>query len=251
MNTTWARFVGWIVQGAQLMVRAAAELVAAVLRLAGTIWASQVAILLSAARWIARQVGALVAVLRQMAAGAAFPLQAWECSGAWNEAVVAQLLDRQRIDPSGSSVRDCWQGPAAERYHNAAVEQAGAVDRAVTGAELVRDQLRDCAAATGVLYGALCVGVFEFLGILCAAVAATATGIASPEGIACAIGGLADFVALLVAVAAAICAYGFVTARIPDALADCFPGGWPSPHPRGFADASLSDGDTTDWRIWT
>jgi len=76
---------------------------------------------------------------------------------------------RQGIDPSTSSVRDGWQGVAAQRYYDVAVEQAGAVDRALAGAELVRGQLRDCALLTGALYGALCAGVFEFLGILGAA----------------------------------------------------------------------------------
>jgi hypothetical protein len=104
---------------------------------------------------------------------------------------------------------------------------------------------------TGVLYAAVCSGVFEFLGILCAATVLTSSGIGAPEGIGAAIGGVADLVVLLLSVAAAIVAYGLQTARVPDALADCFPGGWPSPHPGAFADASLSDGDTTDWRIWT
>lgn len=253
MNTVWAHLVGWIVQGAQLMVRAAAALVAAVAslaRVAGLMVAGQVAILMTATRWIAAQVHALVDVLMRMAAGATFPVIAWVCADAWNDAPVAQLRERQRTDPSTSSVRDRWQGVAADRYYDVAVEQADAVDRALTGAQIVRDQLRDCAVATGALYCALCAGAFEFLGILCAAAAATATGIASAEGIACAIGALADFGALVVAIAGGICAYGFVTARIPDALADCFAGDWPSPHSSTFADGSLSDGDTTDWRLW-
>jgi len=160
------------------------------------------------------------------------------------------VRERQGIDPSTSSVRDGWQGVAAQRYYDVAVAQAGAVDRALAGAELVRGQLRDCALLTGALYGALCAGVFEFLGILGAATVLTATGVGAPEGIGAAVGGLADFVVLLLSVIAAICAYGFQTARIPEALADSLPGGWPSPHPAGFADASLSDGDTTEWRIW-
>lgn len=251
MNTTWAHFVGWIVQGAQHMVRAAAALVAALARLAGSIWAGQVMIFLNAARWVAEQVHAIAAVLTRMAAGAAFPTMAWVWADAWNTVAVARLRERQGIDPSTSSVRDGWQGVAAERYYDVAVEQAGAVDRALAGAELVRDQLRECAVLTGGLYGVLCAGVFEFLGILGAATVLTATGVGAPEGIGAAVGGLADLVVLLLSVTAAICAYGFQTARIPDALADCFPGGWPSPHPAGFADASLCDGDTTDWRIWT
>jgi len=249
MNTTWARFVGWIVQGAQLIVRAAAALVAAVARLARSIWAAQVGILLSAARWVAEQVDAVAAVLMRMAAGAAFPTMAWAWADAWNTVAVAQLRERRRIDPSTSSVRDGWQGVAAQRYYDVAVEQAGAVDRALAGAELVRDQLRECAVLTGVFYGALCAGTFEFLGILGAATALTATGVGAPEGIGAAVGGLADFVVLLLSVTAAICAFRVQTARVPDTLADCCPGGWPSPHPAGFADASLSDGDTTDWRI--
>jgi len=250
MNTVWAHLVGWIVQGAQLILRAAAALVAAVARLAGLIVAGQLAILITAARWIAAQVHAVVDVLMRMASGATFPVIAWMSSDAWNHVPVARLRERQRTDPSTSSVRDRWQGVAADHYYNVALEQADAVDRALTGAEIVRDQLRDCAVATGALYGALCVGVFEFLGILCAAAAVTATGIGCPEGIACAIGGLADLIALVVAITAAIYMYGFVTARIPDALADCFAGNWPSPHASTFADGSLSDGDATDWRLW-
>ncbi len=250
MNAVWAQLVGWIVQGARLMLRAAAALVAAVCRLAGSIWAAGVAALLAAARWVAAQIQAVGAVLMRMAGGAAFPMMAWECSDAWNDVPVAKLRGRQRIDPSMSSVRDRWRGLAADNYYKVAVEQAGAVDRALTGAELVRDQLRECAIATGALYGALSVGVYECLGILCAAVALTATGIGSPEGIACAIGAVADFVALVIAIAAALYATASVTARVPDALADCFAGDWPSPHPSTYADGSLSDGDTTDWRLW-
>lgn len=249
MTTTWAQFVGWIVRGAHLIVRAAAALVAAVRRLAGSIWAAQVAVLIAAARWVAAQVQAVAEVLVRMAAAAMFPSMAWAQADAWNSVVVAQLRERQRNDPSRSAVRDRWQGVAAQRYYNVAGEQADAVDGVLAGAELVRDELRECAMATGALYGAVCVGVFEFAGILSAAVGLVATGVAAPEGIGGAIGGMADLVALLIAITVAFGAYSFETARIPDALADCFPGGWPSPHAAGFADASLSDGDTTDWRI--
>jgi hypothetical protein len=251
MNTVWAHLVDWIVRAARLVAAAAAALVAAVARLAGSIWAAYLAVLMSAARWVQAQVRAIADLLTRMAAGAAFPALASAWSDAWNSGPVALLRERGRTDPSTSSVRDHWQGIAAERYYIAATEQAAAVDTALTGAELVRDKLRDSAAATGVLYGALVAGTFELLGILCAAVAATATGIGSPEGIACAIGAVADFAALAAAVVVGIGAWASVTARVPDALADCFPGGWPSPHPAGFADGSLSDGDTTDWRIWT
>jgi hypothetical protein len=251
VNAVWSRFVGWIVRSAQLLIRTAAALVATVARLAGSIWAAGVAVMLAAARWVAARVTDIVTVLRRMAAGAVFPVAAWRWSDAWNDVVVVGLRERQRIDPSTSSVRDRWQGIAADRYYEAAVEQAAAVDRALAGAELVRDQLRECAIATGAIYGALCAGVFELLGVLCAAVALTATGVAAPVGIGGAIAAVADLVALLLSVSVAIGAYGFQTTRVPDALADCFPGGWPTPHPSTFADGSLTDGDTTDWRIWT
>lgn len=250
MNAVWSRLVGWIVSYAQLLVRAAAVLVAAVARLGVLFVAGQLAVLMAATHWIAAQVQAIVDVLMRMAAGATFPAIAWMWAEAWNDVPIARLRERQRTDPSTSSVRDRWQGVAADRYHGVAVEQADAVDRALAGAEIVRDQLRECAVATGALYCLLCAGAFEFLGVLCAAAAATVTGVASPEGIACAIGALADFAALVITVTAGILAYGFVTARIPDALADCFAGDWPSPHPSTFADGSLSDGDTTDWRLW-
>jgi hypothetical protein len=249
MNSTWAHFVSWIVQGARLLQRAANGLVRATARLAGSIWAGQVALFLAAARWVAAQVEAVAALLVRIAQGAAFPLIAWNWSDAWNAVAVARLRDRQRIDPSTSSVRDSWQGPAARCYYDVAVEQAAAVDGALAGAELVRDHLRQAALGTGALYAALCTGTFEFLGILCAATGLALSGVGTPEGIALAIGGLADFAALVVTVVTAISLFGYETARVPDALADCFPGGWPSPRPAGFADGSLSDGDTTDWRL--
>jgi len=251
MNGVWSHLVGWIVQGALVMIQSATAILHAVTRLGGLVVAGQLAILVTAARWLLAQVRAVADVLMRMATGANFPLVAWMWAETWNTVPVASLRERQRVDPSTSAVRDHWQGVAAERYYDVAVEQARAVDGALSSAELVRDQLRDCAVATGGLYGALCVGAFEFLGILCAAAGLVATGIGSPEGIVCAIGALADFVALVVAIAGAIVAYSFVTARIPDALRKVMPGGWPSPHASTYADASLSDGDTTDWRLWT
>lgn len=250
MNAVWSHLVGWILQGVQLMIGAATAIFRAVCRLGGFFVAGQVAVLVTAARWLLAQVRAVADVLIRMASGAAFPVMAWQCAGMWSSVPVSLLRERQRIDPSTSSVRDRWQGVAAERYYDAAVEQARAVENVLSGAELVRDQLRDSAIATGALYAALCVGTFEFVGVLCAAAVLTATGVGAPEGVIGAIAVLADFVALVGSIAGAIVAYGFVTARIPDALCTLFPGGWPSPHPSTFADGSLSDGDTTDWRLW-
>lgn len=149
MNPVWARLVDWIVQGAHLIARGSAALVREVEKLVGSIWAFQVAILRSAARWVAAQVQAVADVLMRMAAGAAFPLMAWKSADGWTGTPVAQLRERQRNDPSTSAVRDRWQGPAAVGYYQVAVEQARAVDGALEAAELVRDQLRDSAEATG------------------------------------------------------------------------------------------------------
>lgn len=77
----------------------------------------------------------------------------------------------------------------------------------------------------------------------------TATGVLAPEGIAGAVAIVADFVAFVAAVVWALYAYGSTTARIPEALASCSPGEWPSPHSSTYSDGSLRDGDTTDWRL--
>jgi hypothetical protein len=165
--------------------------------------------------------------------------------------IAKSTLDQTRVD-------DFWQGPAADAYKNTLPRQKEALAKLVGYTKTIDDVLTRMAIAIGAFWLAILTGIIALVVELMGEGAAATTGVGAPPAAAGAAVSLVKFLGIVSASLDVF--YVFVMANTLPAIKDlhqdvsdasAFPDGqWPHPS-IDLADASLSDGDPTDWHLRT
>jgi hypothetical protein len=165
----------------------------------------------------------------------------------------AGLVSRRITDPA-SKVALQWEGEAATRYGTRKTEQGAAAQRIDSIAEKTALTLGTAATAGMVFYAAVAAAVVAYLMATIAALVAAATGVLAPAGV---VAFLAATAAYLAAIATATVL--FITNQKERALAldnevsnltgFGADGGWPKAIADSWNDATVRDGDPTEWQV--
>ncbi|MEV8506290.1 hypothetical protein AB0368_15850 [Actinoplanes sp. NPDC051475] len=159
--------------------------------------------------------------------------------------------DQMRID-------NFWTGPAADAYSAILPSQQKAVEAIKQATDVLDSNLTKAAAGIVVLWIGVIAAVASYLIELVAESGAAATVVGAPPAAAAAGVSTAKVIGLVIA---AIGVFATYAALLADSIStmrqtmyanSAFPDGkWPTSTAADFNDGSLSDGDTTDWRIKT
>lgn len=199
-----------------------------------------------------------VAWLVDLFANPGVPWTLWNHGNDWSGPPVAgklsNLVGKATLDET--RVDDAWQGPAADAYKNTLPRQKEALGKLVTFAQQIDDALTKMGIAIGALWLAILTAITAFVIEVIVESGAAATGVGAPA----AAGGLAASVAKVLAIVSGALDlfFAFVVANTLPVLKQLhqnlndnssFPdGNWPR-STTDLSDGSLSDGDTTDWRV--
>jgi hypothetical protein len=163
-----------------------------------------------------------------------------------------------KLSPDQLRIDNHWTGRAADAYAAVLPSQQKAIDAIKTTADAIDSNLTKTAYGIFALWAGVLLALVGFVAELMAEAAAVATVVGAPPAAAGAGLSTAKAIGLVVA-----CVALFVTfvGTIVDSITTlnqtlhsdgAFPGGgWPRSTASDFNDGSLSDGDTTDWRINT
>ncbi|MGI5241371.1 hypothetical protein [Dactylosporangium sp. CA-139066] len=151
---------------------------------------------------------------------------------------------------------DHWRGPAADAYLATLPPQHRALAETHEIAAAAADSLQESAAALLAFWAAAVPALTSVSAELAAAAAMTADPFTAPAGAALALAALAEGIAVVNGLTRALSevldrerrTQESQLARLADAAV--FPGGrWPVAAAESLSDASLSDGDGTDWSL--
>lgn len=195
--------------------------------------------------------------LGELLVGLDFPVVAFLLANDWVDKVknpVDQVSGA--VSNNNLEVDDYWQGAAADAYSGAVTSQTDAMGEAAAIADEVKDHLWALAGIVGGFYVALAVVLYQWIGVLIASAAATATGVGAVAGVpaaaadtgvsAAAIGGLVAAAIALIAGEAKT----FTDLNDRVSTSAKFPHGhWPTVVKDAMSDASETDGDGTDWHV--
>lgn len=197
----------------------------------------------------------IIEKIEEVLVGFAFPIVGFFVANDWNDLVKNPVSKTQGlVSDNNLKVDDEWKGPAAEAYHGAVKAQTDAMGEVDDIVGDLQVRLWVVCGAMAAFYAAVAVVVFQWIAVMIAASAADATGIGAILGIPVQVGDTAvsassigALVAALVALLAAE-AESFTTLNGRVANSSKFPGGhWPEAVTGKLKDASLKDGDDTDW----
>lgn len=199
----------------------------------------------------------LIGLVGDLIAPAGNPVRVWETGRRWVDDFAGPLSDEiGKIDPDHLAAGYEWEGRAADAYLDAAARQRGAL----TALQAVGGDLDTALArlAIGIcgLWAAIAAALCSALIQLISAAVATATGVGTPAGLVLATTSVATACAAVAGGAAALAA---LVEWVSDAITtihhrlldhEAFPdGAWPPPATSRFSDASLTDGDASDWTL--
>lgn len=197
--------------------------------------------------------------LGELLVGAAFPIIAFLLANDWVDRVKNPVNSASSdISNNNLKVDDYWQGKAADAYSGAVTSQTDAMAEVGTIVDSIKDHLWALAGIVAGFYVALAVVLYQWIGVLTASSAATATGVGAVAGVpaaaadtgvsAAAIWGLVSAVVALIAAEAK----SFTDLNHKVSTDPKFPHGhWPKATTDAMKDASEKDGDTTDWHVKT
>jgi hypothetical protein len=151
-----------------------------------------------------------------------------------------------------------WKGRAADAYAATLPSQQKAIDAIKATADAIDSNLTKTAFGIFALWTGILLALVGFVAELMLEASAAATVVGAPPAAAAAGLSTAKVIGLLVACVALFLTFAgtivdSVTSLNQTLHSDtAFPGGaWPTSTASDFNDASLTDGDTTDWRIRT
>ncbi len=157
---------------------------------------------------------------------------------------------------NGVKVDDYWVGMAADAYKNTLPAQAGALTAIKAAGDELNSTLTELANAIGRFWIAIGVAVLSFVVGIATAVAATETAIGIPVGISLGLGVAAGLGAGVKSAIDALTDIATDSATRATALGNrlandvAFPrGSWPRSTTPISSDASITDGDDTDWHL--
>ncbi|GAA4255603.1 hypothetical protein GCM10022255_065090 [Dactylosporangium darangshiense] len=185
------------------------------------------------------------------------PVALWRAGDRWRVAVAAPTGDRAATFTADFvHADDHWRGPAAEAYRATLPPQHEALRETHEIAGAAAGSLHESATALVAFWAAVGTALAGLSAQLAAAVAATATPLTAPAGAAMAVAALSEAIAvvdgLTRALSAALEHARHTQQALLDRLSDpaVFPGGrWPVSAASTLSDASLSDGDASDWSL--
>ena len=160
------------------------------------------------------------------------------------------------LGPDQLRIDNFWQGPAADAYSSTLPAQRKALEAIAQATNTLDSTLTAIATGIYALWVGIALILLDLAVELSAETAAAATVVAAPAATAAA--GLSTAKAVGLATAACVC-FATYLYKVIDSMATLrqtlwadnpYPNGrWPQSTTSDFSDGSLSDGDTTDWRI--
>jgi hypothetical protein len=212
--------------------------------------------------WLRRlgdAVQAFFAKVLEFLQGVAFPVFAFLKANNWNDEVRNPVNKvAGELSEGALHVGDYWQGPASIAYTNALTAQTKAYTEVGTIVDDLKMRLWAVAGLIVGFYVALAAIIIQWIGVMTASAAATATGVGAVAGVpvAAADTGISAgaVVALVTATTLLVAAEAETFTRLNDRISTsaAFPGGsWPKPTSGPIlADGSVSDPDgQTDWQL--
>lgn len=188
-----------------------------------------------------------------------WPFGLMAAAGDWTEKVGGPVSGLAgRLSPDQLRIDNHWRGRAADAYAAILPSQQKALEAIKATTDAIDANLNKAAWGIIALWAGVVLAVVAFVAELIAESAAAATVVGAPPAAAAAglstakvIGVVVGCVGLFVTFAGTI--VDSMTSLNQTLHADgAFPGGrWPRSTTSDFSDGSLSDGDTTDWRIRT
>lgn len=182
------------------------------------------------------------------------PFTLWEVGNEWTTSVYQKVTDVSgQIDANKVKVDDYWQGPAANAYLQAVSVQKAAADKVAAAVSAIREAVQGLAFTLGALYTALVAGLLAATIEIMGGSAAVATFLGIPPGLMAIIAGLVTALGTVAGVYA-------VGKELVSGTADKFAkllerrndgsafdhGHWPKAA-ADLGDASMTDGDRSDW----
>ncbi|MER7007685.1 hypothetical protein ABT297_32220 [Dactylosporangium sp. NPDC000555] len=185
------------------------------------------------------------------------PVALWRAGERWRLAVAVPAAARAATFTAGSlHADDRWQGPAAEAYTRTLPPQHEALLQLADAAGDTAASLREAAAALVAYWTAVGVALTGLTAQLATAATATATPATAPAGALLALTAASECIATLNALHRALTlelerarrTQQTLLTRLTDGPA--FPSGhWPVVAAASLSDASLTDGDASDWSL--
>jgi hypothetical protein len=195
--------------------------------------------------------------LRAMLATPGDPVALWHTADRWLTGVAAPVSARAgTFTADWMHADNRWDGPAAAAYRSTLPPQHDALVRTHDIAGATAGSLRDVATAIVGYWAAVGTALVALAAQLAAAATATATPLSVMPGAAAGVAAVAEFLTIAAGVAAALGheldtvlhAQRTLLAQLSDGTA--FPAGhWPVSAAADLTDASLTDGDGTDWSL--
>ncbi|PKW18484.1 hypothetical protein [Saccharopolyspora spinosa] len=180
----------------------------------------------------------------------------WDAAKAWTEQVGAKTselsaslkIDQLRTDNE-------WDGTAATAYKDSIASQQDSLKAIKSATDALDSSLNELAGAIIAFWVALGAALATYVSAMIAAALACATAVGALPGVAAAVTATGVVIAAVAAFATALATYlntiKTQQASMRQQLAnnDAFPGGkWPR-STTDISDASVTDGDDTDWQV--
>jgi hypothetical protein len=184
------------------------------------------------------------------------PIHMWRAAQEWVSVRHAASGVAGDLGVTNRDVQFRWQGAAADTYRDIVPAHVAAADRLATVADAAQYALSWAANAAGLFFAAVLGIVAGFLGSALIAVATGATGVGAPIAVLMLLilvgTVLTTMTSLFVGASQALgTAQTFMTEMMSEMADDgAFPAGqWPGARPELYNDATVTDGDPSDWSV--
>lgn len=213
--------------------------------------------LVDAVNWVIKALSTALQKIWEFLQGLAAPVTFLIDAFTWGDVQIEAARISEAINPASNmnmQVGAIWKGPAATAYARAIRPQTEKAAKVSSGAKAVAISLGICGAAGIAFYIALGIIVVKIIIGAIAVIAAFGTVALAPVGLALAIEEAAINSGLIIAAVTTLVTCLGAQAQQANAIRSdimsSFPTGhWPDPTVAGYSDASMTDGDGSDWRL--
>lgn len=205
---------------------------------------------------LVRRLGTLDNKLGSLLLAWPIPIRMWRAAAQWVSVRHTVAGVAGDLGVTNRDVQFRWQGFAADTYREIVPAHVAAAERLAIVADSTQYALNWAANAAGMFYAAVLGIMVGFLGAALIAVASGATGVGAPVAVLMLLilvgTVLTTMTSLFVGAAQALgTAQTFMTEMLSEMADDgAFPGGqWPGARPELYNDATVTDGDPSDWTV--
>lgn len=179
------------------------------------------------------------------------PFRLSEVAAAWGDAVANPITGAAAVvAPTKLAGDKRWEGYAADMYRATAAEQLAGLNSIRDLASQLRTSLTAVSHALGGCWLTIGFLLAELLMSVLGAIAAAATGVGAPVGGAALVAALAKAISLIGVAVGAVAVLlqnqeaeqGSIRQKLADVGSE-----WPAPPTAELSDASVADGDSSDW----